>query len=150
MKKAATLFALLCSGLLPLAAQSNQLLDQILAQPRLTYAQAAYLLLTAAKKLPEQSSPEQAAEALASSGWKVKARPADQPMPLGEYSYLLMQAFGIRGGLMYHLFPGPRYATRELASRKWITGRAWPGRALSGEEAVRLLGIAMESKGGRS
>ncbi len=150
MKKAATLFALLCSGLLPLAAQSNQLLDQILAQPQLSFGQAAYLLLTAAKKLPEQSSPEQAAEALASSGWRVKARPAEEPMPLGEYSYLLMQAFGIRGGLMYHLFPGPRYATRELATRKWITGRAWPGRALSGEEAVRLLGVAMESRGGRS
>ncbi len=150
MKKAATLFVLLCSGLLPLAAQSNQLLDQILAQPELSFGQAAYLLLTAAQKLPEQSSPEQAAEALASSGWRVKARPAEEPMPLGEYSYLLMQAFGIRGGLMYRLFPGPRYATRELASRKWITGRAWPGRALSGEEAVRLLGAVMESRGGRS
>jgi hypothetical protein len=150
MKKAAPLFAFLFAGLLPLASQSNQLLDQILAQPRLSFGQAAYLLLTAAQKLPEQSSPEQAAEALASSGWKVKGRPAEEPITIGEYSYLLMQAFGIRGGLFYHLFPGPRYAARELAYRRLIKGKAYPGRPLSGEEAVYMLGAVMESAGGRS
>jgi hypothetical protein len=151
MKKAGTLMAFLFAGFLPLAAQSNQVLDQILDQPKLNFGQAAYLLLTATQKLPEESGPEQAAEALAASGWKVnKDRTAGQPITLGEYSYLLMQAFALKGGLFYGLFPGPRYAARELAYLKWIKGKAYPGRPLSGEEAVHMLGAVMERKGGRS
>jgi hypothetical protein len=151
MKKAGTLLAFLFAGFLPLAAQSNQLLDQILDQPELSFGQAAYLVLTATQKLPDEAGPEQAAEALADSGWKVKVRPADTPITLGEYSYLLMQAFALKGGLFYRLFPRPRYAARELAYRAWITGKAYPGRTLSGEEAVRMLGKVMEAReGGRS
>jgi hypothetical protein len=150
MKKTGTLLAFLFAGLLPLSAQSNQLLDQILEQPKVSFGQAAYLVLTAVQKLPETASPEQAADALTSSGWKAKVRPAGEPVTLGEYSYLLMQAFGLKGGLFYRLFPGPRYAARELAFRKWITGKAYPDRAVSGEESVRMLGRVMESKGGRS
>jgi hypothetical protein len=151
MKKAGMLMAFLFAGFLPLAAQSNELLDQILDQPELSFGQAAYLVLTATQKLPEESSPEQAAEALAASGWKVKVKTAGQSITLGEYSYLLMQAFALKGGLFYRLFPGPRYASRELVYRAWITGKVYPGRKLSGEEAVRMLGKVMEAReGGRS
>jgi hypothetical protein len=150
MKKAGTLLAFLIAGLLPLAAQSNQLLDQILEQPKVSFGQAAYLVLTAVQKLPETASPEQAADALTSSGWKVKVRAADQPISLGEYSYLLMQAFGLKGGLFYRLLPGPRYAAREMAFSRFIRGDGSPYRTLSGEEAVGMLQRALESKEGRS
>lgn len=150
MKNALMRTVFLLAGLMPLASQSNQLLDQILDQPRLSFGQAAYLVLTAVGKLPEESDLERATEELVFAGWKLKARSASEPITLGEYSYLLMQAFGLKGGLFYRLLPGPRYAARELAFRKWIAGKAYPGRALSGEEAVRMLGKAMEAMGGRS
>ena len=150
MKKAWALLAMLVVSILPAAAQSNAILDQVLENPRLSYGQAAYLVLTAAGKLAENASTADAARALADQGWKVPARPAEEPVSLGEFSFLVMQAFELKGGLFYRLFPGPRDAVREMAFRRLFTGNAYPGRAVSGEEAVRLLGGALELKGGRS
>ena len=150
MKKAWALIFLIAAAALPSAAQSNQLLDEILEAPAVTYGQAAYLVLTAVQKLPESSTPAEAAEALAGAGWRLKVRPADEPITLGDYSFLLMQAFELSGGMFYSLFPGPRYATRELAYRRLIPGKAYPGKAVTGEEAVRLLGAVMELKGAGS
>jgi len=150
MKKAWALLVLLVVSILPAAGQSNAILDQVLENPRLNYGQAAYLVLTAAGKLAEDASTADAARALADQGWKVRARPAEDPVSLGEYCLLVMQAFELKGGLFYRVFPGPRYAARELAHRRFITGKAYPGRAVSGEEAVRLLGGALEFRGGRS
>jgi len=151
VKKTWALLVFIAAAVLPAASQSNQLLDQVLENPRLSFGQAAYLVLTAAQKLPDSATTAQAAEALSAQGWKVRTRGADDPVTLGEYSYLLMQAFELPGGLFYRMFPGPRYAARELAFRRWISGKAFPNRAISGEEGVRLLGDVMDFiKGGRS
>jgi hypothetical protein len=150
MKKAWAVLALLALFVLPAAAQSNAILDQILENPRLNYGQAAYLVLTASGKLPESVAPAAAADALEGLGWRIEARAAEDPVSLGEYSWLLMRALELKGGVFYHLFPGPRYAARELAYRRLIQGKAHPGRPVGGEEAVRLLAGALELKGGRS
>jgi hypothetical protein len=54
-----------------------------------------------------------------------------------------MKAFALKGGLMYTLFPGLRYAYRELAYRKIITGRAYSTMRVSGERLLRLLDRAL-------
>jgi hypothetical protein len=150
MKKAWALLVVLAAAALPVAAQSNTILDQVLENPRLSYGQAAYLVLTAAQKLPDSASPMQAAEALGAQGWKVRPRGADDPVTLGEYSFLLMQAFSLKGGLFYRLFPGPRYAARELAYRRLIRGDGSPYRMLNGEEALGVLQRLLDWKEGRS
>jgi len=80
-----------------------------------------------------------AAEALAAQGWQAPQRPAAEALTLGEYCFLLMQAYELKGGLMYRIAPGARYAARELAYRKLIRGKAYPNRTLSGEEALAIL-----------
>lgn len=136
----------LLAGVGSLWGQSNELLDELFEEPATTLEQAAYLVLTAAGRIPDDSSPADAAAALAAQGWTVPERSADEPLTLGEYSHLLMQAFELNGGLMYRIFPGPRYAGRELAYLQLIKGDTSPYRTFSGEEAIGILGRLMERK----
>ncbi len=140
MKRSGILCVFLLSVVLPLCAQSNQLLDQLLDEPQATFGDVVYLTLAAAKVVPDTATPAEAIQALQQQGWKVEMLPADAPISLGTYSYLLMKAFKVSGGLFYGLFPGPRYACRELGWLKVIPTDARPLRTLSGEEAVRILG----------
>jgi len=150
MKKTGVFLVLLLSIALPLAAQSNQLLDQLLDQPAASFGDVVYMTLSAAKLVEDTATPEQALEALQQQNWKVTMRAADAPMPLGDYAFLLMKAFKFSGGIFYSLFPGPRYAVRELGYLKIIPTDARPNRTLSGEEAVRILGNVMARKEGSS
>jgi hypothetical protein len=126
--------------------QSNELLDVLFEEPATTLRQAAYLVLTASGRIPDDTSPEQAAAALSGQGWTVPKRSAGEPLTLGEYAYLLMQAFDLKGGVMYRISPGPRYAGRELAYLELIKGDTSPYRTFSGEEAIGILGRLMEWK----
>lgn len=150
MKKTWALLALCAAAVLPAAAQSNQVLDQILDTPSLSFGQASYLALAAAQKLPDSATPGEAAEAAAGAGWKLRPRDADDPVTLGEYSFLLMKAFELKGGLFYRMIPGPRYAARELAWRRFIRADGSPYRTLSGEEALGVLQRLLDWKEGRS
>ena len=60
-----------------------------------------------------------------------------------------MKAFEIPGGLLYALFPGPRYACNELAYLGFIKGNNSPYRTLSGEEMLRMMGYALGWKEAR-
>lgn len=134
----------------PVGAQSNEMLDRLLEREQATHGETAYLVLVAAGRLSEDSSPELAAAALVEQGWKIVVREAGEAARLGEYAYLLAQAFELKGGVMYRLLPGPRYAARELSYMQVIQGSGSPSRTLSGEEAVRMLGSLLDWKEGRS
>ena len=127
------------TGVSLLAAQSNEVLDAVLGQAALSYANAAYLVGTASGHFPDTVTPEDSVAQLEQAGLGIKGRnPADR-VSLGEFSYMLTRAFGIHGGIMYTILPGPRYATRELAYLDIISGPAMPGMSLSGERALRIL-----------
>ena len=150
MKKSGMFLVLLVSAILPLASQSNQLLDQLLDEPEAHFGSVVYMTLAAAKLLPDTATPEQAVQVLRQQNWNVTILPVEAAVPLGDYSYLLMRAFKLSGGIFYRLFPGPRYACRELGYLKLIPADARPFRSVSGEEAVRILGNVMAYQGGRS
>jgi hypothetical protein len=148
MKKAWAVLALLALFVLPAAAQSNQLIDLLLEQPRASFGAAAYLVLAASGVLDPESTEQQALQSLGEKGWKLRAAQADEPIRLGEFCFLIMKAFGEKGGLMYRLFPGPRYAVRELAYRGLIHGKVHSGRFPTGEEVVQILSSYLDRKGG--
>lgn len=133
-----------------LSGQSNELIDQLLEQEEASYGHSVYMVLTAIGELPEEASPERATEVLREKGWDLSARDADEAVSLGEYSHLIMRALNIPGGIMYGLFPGPRYAARELKYLNFISGRSSPGRSLSGTDALYILGRVLEGKEARS
>ena len=150
MKMSWVLLGLLVSVTTHVSAQSNQLLDRLLAEPQATFGDVVYLTLAAAKLVPDTATPEEAIQSLQQQGWKVKLYSSEAPISLGDYSFLLMKAFKLSGGIFYSLFPGPRYACRELGFLKVIPSDARPLRNVSGEEVVRILGNVLALPGGKS
>ena len=148
MKKAWALLALLAACALPAAAQSNALIDRLLEQPQASFGAAAYLVLTASGDLDQEATEQQALESLSGKGWKLRAARAEEPIRLGELCFLIMKAFGEKGGLMYRLVPGPRYAVRELAYRGLVRGKVHSRRLPTGQEIVQLLSSFLDLKGG--
>jgi hypothetical protein len=133
----------ICAG-----AQSNTAIDRLLAEDKATVADAAYLILTASKIVTESAAPEKVMAALSERKLLQGTRSAADPISLGEVSFLIMQTLGIRGGVLYAVFPGPRYAARELAYLRIIPGNTHPSRTVSGQEVMHILGGALEMKGG--
>jgi hypothetical protein len=150
MKKAWVLLTLLVVSILPAGAQSNQVIDQLLEQPRATFGAAAYLVFAASEAIPPEATEQEALTALSERSWKLKARDPEEPIRLGEYCYLIMKAFEVKGGLMYRLIPRPRYAVRELAYLGFVRGKAYSARYPSGQEAVQILSSFLNRKGGGS
>jgi hypothetical protein len=131
-------------AVLPLEAQSNTLIDALLDSPTASFGDAVYLALSAARIVPETATPDEAVKSLVDGNRRFSGRSAEGPITLGEYAFVLMKAFDIRGGIFYSIFPGPRYACRELAFLGLLDGKAGPNRRLAGDEAVRVLGKVLE------
>ena len=135
------------------AAQSNEVVDEILEQSVIEYGHAAYILLSATGAIDDAASVTDAHALLEDNAAELPQSPlgyeSGQPINLGEFSGMAMESFGIGGGVMYALLPGPRYAARELAFRGIIQGDAYPRMDLSGERALRILGriLALEENG---
>jgi hypothetical protein len=126
--------------------QSNEILDTVLEQEALVTEYGAYLVFTASGVLPDDADIGLAADHLdeLEEDWKLKKYSSGSPITLGQYSYLITRAFDIKEGLFYRLFPGPRYAVRDLAFLGIVREHPNAGRTLSGEEAVRILGNTLE------
>jgi hypothetical protein len=126
-------------------AQTAGELEGLLDTGRITYAQAAYFTLASAPGSPPSDRAGAFALAL-ERGW-LPAKAAEGPVTLGELSLLMMRAFALEGGFMYRLFPGPRYAYREMTRRGFIEGRADPGFTVSGERFLQILGKVLSHTG---
>ena len=142
--------ALLVLSALWVAAQSNEVLDRILAEEQLTYGSAAYLLIVATGKAEEGTSPEQAVVLAEQEGFALEGLAPVDVLSIGQYSFMLMRAFELSGGIMFRIVPGPRYATREMEYAEVIQGPAIPGMGLSGNEALRMLERVLHQREGIS
>ena len=131
-----------------LYAQSAKEVDLLLSDPRVSYARAARYILPAAGILSASASESDAFKAALEQGWLPDGADPAAPIRLDESAYLILRAFSLEGGLMYRLFPGPRYAYRELVYRQFIQGRRDPAQPVPGERLVRILGRALDAKGG--
>jgi len=127
-------------------AQQNTVLDELLAEEEATFGNSVYLILTASGTIDEDVTPGEAVTHISPEELHIEAKGADAAITLGEFSAILMNAFNIKGGLFYTLFPGPRYATREIAYRKFIQGRISPYMTISGNEAATIVRKAREWK----
>jgi hypothetical protein len=142
--------AVLGALLLPAAAfaQTAEKLDVLLGTERVSFAQAAAIILPAAGILPPEAGEEEAFSY--ASAWFPRRAEQNVPIKMGELSHLVMQSFSLSGGFMYALFPGPRYAYRALAWRRLLPLNADPGRFLNGEDLLyitsQVLSLAGEAE----
>ncbi len=121
--------------------QGADLLFSVSTKPVLTLGDAAALVGIAGGSLPPQIEPQAAVDELKRIGFTLPNDPADAPISIGQYSYLVMQLLDLRGGFLYSLFPGPRYALRELIARGVLNDTAHQGQLLAGTEGLRILGM---------
>lgn len=129
---------------LPSMGQSAERIDEYLERQRLDVAQAAYLAAASASLIPADSGAEQALDALSERGFEMRQESLQADVRLDEFSFMLMLAHDLPGGFMYALFPGPRYAYRDLRYERIIEGGGDPGEPVSGRRAMRLVGRAMD------
>jgi hypothetical protein len=120
--------------------------ESFLDAGKITVSQAAYVTLAAALESPPENPG--AAFALArEKGWLPAKAESGSALTLGDLSLLVMKSFNLEGGLLYRLFPGSRYAYREMTSRGFIEGRSWPNLTVSGEQFLRVLGNVLAEGG---
>lgn len=129
-------------------AQSNAEVDALLAQEQARVDSAAYMVLVAAGQIGEDSSPADAFAALQEKGWISAKAAASDPIAADAFCALVMRSLGLKGGLMYRLFPGPRYAYRDFVSRGFLDPSGGPKRTLPGDEVMKIMRQAMDLKGG--
>lgn len=144
-----SLFVLLLGGLGAFA-QSNQVVDRLLDEKAAAFGDAAYLILNAAGVVPESATGADAVAAVNAGGYFRGTHTETQPMTLGEACFLIMKTQKMKGGVLYMLLPGPRYAAREFVYLHLVQGNTHPGRTVTGEEVMRMLEAAIERVGGQS
>ena len=138
-----------------MSAQSGAFMDRFLEEGQVAYGDAAYLVLVGAGLLKDGEPVERALAVLEERGWAIAGKGASDPLTLGEFAFLVTRSFEIPGGLMYHVAPGPRYATRELAVPGGDSGQGEAGvvaergasRADPGSRAGLQGGAAMSGSG---
>jgi len=142
------LFFLMILTVSGIFAQSNEIIDKLLTEDAADLGSTAYMVLSAASMIDENTGTAEAAAMLADKGMGIfKGKNPSERVTFGEYSYMLMEAFGIKGGIMYRLIPGPRYASREI-KYMGFSDKSDPSASISGEEVLRILGYVLEWKEG--
>ena len=136
-----------CSGIF-LTAQSNDRIDELLQQDQARLDATAYIVLAAGKLIEETDGPEKAMEMVKSLGLVTPDALPESPVMVQDLSYLLMKSLDLKGGIMYAIFPGPRYAYRDMVYKQAVNDSGGPLRIVSGEEVIRSLGYATALKEG--
>ena len=130
-----------------LSAQTARELETVLEAPAVTCVQAAYFVYASREGSTRSSRPETAFEQAMTRGWLPQGTTQAESITLGKLSLLLVKAFDIKGGMMYAIFPGPRYAFKTMVSRSFIQGTADPSMTVNGERFLLILGNVLEAMG---
>lgn len=134
---------------LPASGQSNERIDELIAQNPAESGHVAYIVLAAAGIVDENDSPDDAVGTAISEGLLPEGSLSEYPITFGRFSFLLTESFGVPCGVMYRLLPGPRYAAREVVYRQWSRKRRSPTDLIDGETVVRILSVYLNEEGSR-
>ena len=121
-------------------AQTAQAIEDLLDLQAVSNQQAAWLVLEASNVSGTGiRSQTEAFRYAIEQNWLPASATANDRIRLDRLSFMIMQAFSIKGGLFYTLIGNPHYAYRELVHRNIITGRIAPGMAVSGDELLFIV-----------
>ena len=150
MKRHVYFFFLLLLILAPLSAQSNEILDSVLSEEKLSAESAAYILVSI-----NQAEGLEQGQAFSSLNSRIDLakygiRSGADSVSLGMFAFLLQQELDLPKGLGSTIFPGPRYSLRDLKFLGIIVQKGDAASGLSGEGALRIMGRAMAEMEERS
>jgi len=131
-------------------AQTAARLEALLAAPQLTWLEVVDFVLDAAELGdPDQISEESAFRFAVNKNWLPKNVSSGDVVRLNGVSLLIMQSFGLKGGIFYNITKSPHHAYRELTYKNVITGNTDPGMSVSGQQLLlmisRILAIKEQS-----
>ena len=138
---------LLALAVMPGFSQTAEFLDTLMESSAVNLEEAAFAVLSAAGVEIENSSPEAAFAEAQKRGVLPSNALAEDTIRLDQAAYLIMGAFEMKSGFMYSMFPGPRYAYRELTYRNLIQGQNDPALKVSGARLLRIIGRVLDYKG---
>jgi len=131
---------LLCTGPALFAVQTTAMeIEALLASDAVTYAQASRFVLEASGAAVF-ADPAQAFDYAMERNWLPGNASPNDPARLDGLSLLLMQSFGLRGGIMFTLTGSAHFAYREMEHLGFIHGRISPGQRVSGDTLLYLTG----------
>ena len=137
-------FLLLIPVLMP--AQTAAEMERLIETEAVSYEQAARFVLEAAD-VPGFSGASGAAEAFryaADNRWLPKNASAGDEASLQGVALLIMESFGIKGGLFYSMARNSHYAYRELVYKEIIQGRTDPQMTIAGDYLLFLIGKTLD------
>jgi hypothetical protein len=144
------LLCLLITAPCLLFGQTADRIERLLEQERVSYRDAALLVLEAAGLLEKETSADDAFSFAKERGWLPKNAQANSDAVLDGLSLLVVQAFKIKGGALFSLFKNPHYAYRVMVYRGIIQGRADPQMTVSGNILLytvnRVMGAANDDE----
>jgi len=128
--------------------QTAERIEKLLEQERVSYLDAALLVLEASGQIDgeSQTSADEAFNFAVERGWLPKGVQANTEAKLNGLSLLVVQAFDINGGLLYSLFKNPHYAYRAMVYRGIIQGRADLQMNVSGELLLYTVNRAVNQR----
>lgn len=130
-----TLF-LLSTGIF---AQNSEKITELINTEKTTYGQAAYLTAVFTGAVNESATEEESLKALQAEKFVSENKTADDYITLSELSYIALSVSGKKGGLFYTLFPGPRYALRELKAKGVLPPNADPSATVTGRDTIAVF-----------
>jgi hypothetical protein len=122
-------------------------MDELLESREITWGQACRFVLPASGIMEAQTSAGVAFALARQNGWLPKGAAVESPVTLGGLSFLITESFAIKGSVLYALFPGPRYAYRQLDYLGLLPGLRDPALKVSGERLVQILGRVLDYRG---
>lgn len=130
--------------------QSAQRVDTILETTKTTFGQAAYLIHTALNDDSGEIDFSTAFDRFKSENENLipDTVTAEDVIPAKTYAFLLMKTFNIKGGMMYRIYPCPRYAYRDLRYLAVIQGKNNPNASMTGATMLQILSRIDAVQGG--
>jgi hypothetical protein len=122
--------------------QTADRIERLLEQDRVSYRDAALLVLEASGHLDSAGADDAFSFAM-ERGWLPKDAQANSDAKLNGLSLLVVQAFEIKGGALFSLFKNPHYAYRVMVYKGIIQGRADPQMTVSGSLLLYTVNRAM-------
>ena len=149
---AAGVFAALFSA--PLHAQTAVRLEALLEKPAVTWADVTGFVLEAseASERAVYNSPAGAFTFAVERNWLPKGAALTDTVRYNGLALLLMESFGLKGGIFYGIAKSPHHAYRELVYKRVIRGDADPLMVVSGQEFLLMISriLSIQEKGAGS
>lgn len=139
MRKTLTLISFFLIFAAGLNAQSADKMTEVLESEKVTLGQVSYFIATASGKIDEKESEEDAVKVMKAIQFTDAEVKSDEYVKVKDLAWMLASTWKIDGSLMLKLFPGPRYAFKQLKADGILNDFDDPDSFMDGHRFFNIL-----------